>query len=355
MHESSNPSIFYDFHRRNSMLRKPAFPIVLTVLVLLAGASAAQAFGNDRPAAAPLAAPFGYAFTYQGFLQDAGSPADGVYDLQFRLFDDPGTDTQVGTTVTKNDVDVAEGYFTAELDFGSVFDGTALWLEIWVRPGASSGGYTQLLPRQPLNPAPYAIYASHIPLAGSGSAQTAARSDHTHSEYLTEEVDPYIGDTSEAGKLCQSNGVVINCDVSGVHTVTKYVQMGPPDVFIAAKAHGLPIITHGVSNVQFDPSFSGTFYVPSNVPTGTTITGASCYISDTVGGTVSLSLYVDTIQCGSTATSSAAGLQYITVTGCSLNVMSSSRGTPLYLNITTSSASRYLYACSVSYTYTGIE
>jgi hypothetical protein len=36
------------------------------------------------------------AFTYQGKLTDAGNPANGNYDLQFKLFDTPtvGTVTQ---------------------------------------------------------------------------------------------------------------------------------------------------------------------------------------------------------------------------------------------------------------------
>jgi hypothetical protein len=37
-----------------------------------------------------------------------------------------------------------------------------------------------LSPRQPLTAAPYALYARSILLAGSGSATTAARSDHRH-------------------------------------------------------------------------------------------------------------------------------------------------------------------------------
>lgn len=35
--------------------------------------------------------PDGTAFTYQGRLMDGGSPANGSYDLEFRLYDDTGT------------------------------------------------------------------------------------------------------------------------------------------------------------------------------------------------------------------------------------------------------------------------
>jgi hypothetical protein len=54
-------------------------------------------------------------------------------------------------------VPVTEGIFTAELDFGAVFDGTALYLEIGVRPDGSADPYTTLSPRQSLTAAPFAF------------------------------------------------------------------------------------------------------------------------------------------------------------------------------------------------------
>jgi hypothetical protein len=54
---------------------------------------------------------------------------------------------------------VQNGLFTVELDFGSVWDGSPRYLEIRLRPGTSTGGYQQLLPRVKINPTPYAIRA----------------------------------------------------------------------------------------------------------------------------------------------------------------------------------------------------
>jgi hypothetical protein len=96
-------------------------------------------------------------FTYQGLLSDGGSPANGLYDFEFLLFDDPLVGSQVGVTVTLEDVSVVDGLFTVPLDFTEVFDGRALWLEIRVRPGSDTGGYTILAPRQSLTAAPYAL------------------------------------------------------------------------------------------------------------------------------------------------------------------------------------------------------
>lgn len=50
--------------------------------------------------------------------------------------------------------------FSTTLDFGAAaFPGAAHWLEISVRAGASTGAYTTLTPRQPVNSTPYAIRA----------------------------------------------------------------------------------------------------------------------------------------------------------------------------------------------------
>jgi hypothetical protein len=108
-----------------------------------------------------LASPIGTAFTYQGRLIDANNVADGLYDFQFKLFDANSDGNQEGADVNKPEVDVIDGYFTVELDFGSVFDGNAVWLDIGVRPGEleDPNAYTTLSPRQEVTPTPYALYA----------------------------------------------------------------------------------------------------------------------------------------------------------------------------------------------------
>jgi hypothetical protein len=103
-------------------------------------------------------AALGTIFTYQGRLVDNGSPGNGLYDLQFTLFDAETLGIQVGSPQVTNDVSVDQGLFTVALDFGArVFKGDARWLEVAVRPGASTGPFTTLTPRQPLTPAPYAL------------------------------------------------------------------------------------------------------------------------------------------------------------------------------------------------------
>jgi Chaperone of endosialidase len=143
-------------------------PILLALLFCLtlpAGIGQTQGgrYADVAEAEAPLA-PLGTAFTYQGYLTEGSGPADGLYDFQVSLYDVETGGTPLDTA-TQTGVDVADGYFTLTLDFGAYLNGTALWLEIWVRP-AGVGDYTLLDPRQPMTPAPYSTYASTAPWGG---------------------------------------------------------------------------------------------------------------------------------------------------------------------------------------------
>jgi hypothetical protein len=104
------------------------------------------------------------AFTYQGFLRDNGQPANGVYDLRFALFDSADGGNQIGSVVFVNNVNVADGLFTVEVDFGAApFNtGARRWIEIGVRPGGRTGGHSLLTPRIELTPVPYALYAQNV-------------------------------------------------------------------------------------------------------------------------------------------------------------------------------------------------
>lgn len=97
-------------------------------------------------------------FTYQGQLNEAGLPANGLYDLRAGLFSTPSGGVATGFN-TNLLVEVVNGLFTTRFDFGiGAFQGENRFLELAVRP-AGSGEYTPLLPRQPLTPTPYALFA----------------------------------------------------------------------------------------------------------------------------------------------------------------------------------------------------
>ncbi|MCP4546829.1 MAG: hypothetical protein GY835_10240 [bacterium] len=109
------------------------------------------------PASGMAQTPLDQTFTYQGQLKQGGSLADGVFDFEFNLYNDP--DPIVGSlaTITKTEVSVADGLFVVDLNFGEVFHGEKLWLETGVR-STGSGPITYLFPLQPLSATPYSLY-----------------------------------------------------------------------------------------------------------------------------------------------------------------------------------------------------
>jgi hypothetical protein len=101
-------------------------------------------------------------FTYQGELKDAGSGVNApAARLLLRLWNAETGGTQVGSDCLVYPVQIANGIFTALVDFGATaFDGQARWLQIGVD---TSGGtvYTWLTPRHRVTATPYSIYALH--------------------------------------------------------------------------------------------------------------------------------------------------------------------------------------------------
>jgi hypothetical protein len=97
------------------------------------------------------------AFTYQGQLNSNNVPANGAFDLRFKIYD--GNNSVVGKWLTNAAVGVTNGLFITTLDFGpGIFDGSTRSLEIGVRTnGNATNAFILLLPRQPLTSVPYAI------------------------------------------------------------------------------------------------------------------------------------------------------------------------------------------------------
>lgn len=136
---------------------------LVVVVALATNPSVAQEPASQPDAVQQILA--GNAFTYQGYLSDGGSPANGNYDFFFSLYADAAGTQWVTDAAPIDDHPVVDGLFTVQVDvtdamFGDVYfhlNGDARWLRIGVRPGANTGSYTYLTPLQPLTPAPYAL------------------------------------------------------------------------------------------------------------------------------------------------------------------------------------------------------
>jgi len=137
-------------------------------LLVTAAMCAAPVFFTNALAVTPQ----GTSFTYQGRLTDGGAPANGAFDIEVRLFDAAVGGLQVGGTVTLSDQSVQNGVFSTLLDFGAQFNGSARWLELRVRAGASVGAYTTITPRTLLDSTPYA-QALRLPVAETGAGSVS--------------------------------------------------------------------------------------------------------------------------------------------------------------------------------------
>ncbi len=111
----------------------------------------------------------GTAFTYQGRLNDGANPANGLYDLQFAIYNAPTSGNLQGNLITNNATAVSNGLFTATLDFGNQFPGAGRWLEISARTNGTAT-FVTLAPRQELTPIPYSIQSANAATAGSVAA-----------------------------------------------------------------------------------------------------------------------------------------------------------------------------------------
>lgn len=103
--------------------------------------------------------------TYQGRLEASGTPYTGSVPMEFQLYDSETGGSPVGPTLTRSSVEVTDGLFQVDLDFGAVFGGTR-WLQIIV-DGSVLGA------RQRVSPTPTAIRADTLDGLDSTAFQRA--------------------------------------------------------------------------------------------------------------------------------------------------------------------------------------
>lgn len=207
------------------------------------------------------------AFTYQGRLTDAGSPATGPFDFEFKLFD--GTGMQLGSVQTREDVPVTNGVFLVRLDFGStpfVPGAPASTLEIGVRPGASTATFTTLAPRQPITATPYAVQTVNAEMLGGLPASEYVKTDDPR---LTDGGPPapgsehYIQNTTT-----QQPGVSFNIGGNGLFGGQVGIGTQTPTAGVSLDVNGLTrlnpggpggAIQFGTPNSETGMTFSNAF------------------------------------------------------------------------------------------------
>ena len=214
--------------------------LVLAVALAFITVRAASSSQEADPRAAEVLA--GTGFTYQGQLKLDGTPVTDNCDMDFSLYADAAGTSLVGSTIVSLPVSVADGFFTAELDFGSdAFNGQARWLGIQVQ---CTGDTSMInLGLQPLTPTPYALSAPWSGLSGvpigfadnvdnntTYSAGTGLGLDHGEFSILTPNLLPGPCEHGEIARFNTKSGAwLCSTDASGPQ---------PSKVVVVAKSGG---------------------------------------------------------------------------------------------------------------------
>ncbi|HLP82744.1 MAG TPA: hypothetical protein VK157_00205, partial [Phycisphaerales bacterium] len=146
---------------------------------------------------------------YQGRLDFNGVPANGVYDMQFRLYDSATLSApvnQLGNNVCVFDVNVVNGVFTANVDFGALYTDNR-WLEIRVRADGSNtcNGLNTVAPlanRQFIASAPRSVFSQStrgITLDAAGNFASRGGSDPIPLAIAHTSADEWLSLRSQAG------------------------------------------------------------------------------------------------------------------------------------------------------------
>jgi len=179
-------------------------------------------------------APSSTAVTYQGQLKFEGQPANMTVDLRFTLHEDPVADAPVADPVEKLDIDVVDGQFSVQVDFGAKpFDGSPRWIQVDVRPSDAAAKYTALLPRQPVTPVPYALVAVN----GNGSGPWLNDGGDVHN---TNAGNVGIGDSSPLSLLTVGEGDLFQ--VSGTDGSLSFADEQASITFPATTGPNHPMI-----------------------------------------------------------------------------------------------------------------
>ena len=198
---------------------------------------------------------------YQGRLNDGGVPVTGLYDFTFNVFDVEAGGDALAAVVPIDAVPVTNGLFSVGLDFGpGIFTGPARWLEITVRPNGV-GDPTVLIPRTPLLPVPYAIFADSAASVVNGSVAA--------DQLNTAGIPPAPGQflSYDGGSLTWTDPAVVGGNVFSLNGTTAYYNAGSVGLGTNDTEPGIRLQVNG--NTRLSPGGSGG-YVQVGTPAGET-------------------------------------------------------------------------------------
>ena len=256
-----------------SMQRSCALAFALLLGLLLAAAV--------LPFAAFAGVPIPPSFTYQGSLSDGTTPATGLYDFRFSLYDAEIGGTEQAVQFVE-DLQVVNGIFTVELNFDTAFALSELrWLQIGIRPGTTRDPYVDL-PRQKLTATPYSLSLGLPLYQQMGTSSTLLSLVNTSS--------------GGAANFTGGSGATIGYGVVGITNST------------ASQAAGVRGIANATSGLTIGVEGVGT---ASNIGTGMVATGQATgiYAAALSNATNSVGVYAVNAGAGSAVFATGQGAQ----------------------------------------------
>jgi len=233
--------------------------LIYALILLITTAGIAQNYGG---------------FNFQGRLNDGTNPANGSYDLQFKLYDAVSGGNQIGPLVSSPGTTLINGVFSVNLNFGSIVfdDPTRFFIEIAIRPNGSPNAFTILGPRQKLTLVPFALYsgqanfALHATVADNATNATNAVNAATATNALNFDGLPSSGyaklNVINTGDLRTTGSLAVTGDAFQPITANGFVK-----AMLYVQQDGLMLRCYnGITPVQ--PFNCGFTILHSGPPTG---------------------------------------------------------------------------------------
>jgi hypothetical protein len=219
-----------------------------------------------------------------------GVVANGVYDVEFRVFEQLAGGDQIGATSTAT-VTITDGRLVAIVDPGAgVFSGEDRWLGISVRP-FGGGAFTPLANRQRIGAVPYAIRSLNerwTPQAGgmlTSDGYNTSVGINASAPLVPGAMLSVLRNTSAAGESC---GII--AATSRTDGLPYFGFLAGDDIGgrIAYDGQSRNLIIAGRSDNAAEVDFAGRIGIP-NAPTGlerVQVTGAVSVTGDAKVGSL---------------------------------------------------------------------
>ncbi len=182
------------------------------------------------------------AFNFQGRLNDGSNPANGRYDLQFKLFNAITGGNQVGTTLDRPNLLLINGVFSTSLDFGSAaFSGGDRFIEISLRPSipanVAPNAFVILGARQQIMSVPYSVKSLNATNADNAANAIFADTATNAANATNATTAQTAVNSQQLGSLPASR--YLSTDTNGDVTINGKVTFNG-NVYQPATAAGLP-------------------------------------------------------------------------------------------------------------------